>query len=153
MEGQVTLEQQFDEGTLHILRETVLAHAVAAGMADGRAADVMLAVHELAANAVRHGGGTGRVQMRAAGGELIFRVSDPGPAGPDGRAPGGAPGRPRPGGAARAQPWAYRPGHGLWLVRRVADHISAVSGPSGSQVTAVFALVPSDIPGGPGPAR
>jgi hypothetical protein len=66
----VTLEQQFDEGTLHILRETVLAHAVAAGMADGRATDVMLAVHELAANAVRHGGGTGRMQMRATGGEL-----------------------------------------------------------------------------------
>jgi hypothetical protein len=28
----VTLEQQFDAGTLRILRETVLAHAVAAGM-------------------------------------------------------------------------------------------------------------------------
>lgn len=152
----MTLEQQFDEGTLHILRETVLAHAVAAGMADGRATDVMLAVHELAANAVRHGGGTGRMQMRATGGELIFHVSDPGPTSPNGHALGGTPGQPHPGGAAQAQPWAYQPGHGLWLVRKVADHISAVSGPSGSHVTAVFALVPSDIPGGPaglGPAR
>jgi anti-sigma regulatory factor (Ser/Thr protein kinase) len=152
----VTLEQQFDDGTLHILRETVLAHAVAAGMADNRATDVMLAVHELAANAVRHGGGTGRVRMLATGGELIFHVSDPGPASPNGHAPGGTPGRQHPGGAAQPQPWAYQPGHGLWLVRKVADHISAVSGPSGSHVTAVFALVPSDLPGdptGPGPTR
>ncbi len=153
----MTLEQHFDEGTLHILRETVLAHAIAAGMADGRATDVMLAVHELAANAVRHGGGSGRMRMRATGGELIFDVSDPGPTSPNGHAPGGTPGRQRSGGtAAQAQPWAYQPGHGLWLVRKVADHISAVSGPSGSHVTAVFALVPDDIlggPAGPGPAR
>jgi anti-sigma regulatory factor (Ser/Thr protein kinase) len=146
----VTLEQQFNEGTLHVLRETVLAHAVAAGMADDRAADVMLAVHELAANAVRHGGGTGRMQMRVTGGELIFQVSDPGPTSLNGHAPG----RQHPGrAAAQAQPWPYQPGHGLWLVRKVADHISAVSGPSGSHVTAVFALVPSDIPEGPGPVR
>ena len=53
------LDQQFDEGTLHILREMVAAHASAAGMPDDRATDVMFAVHELAANAVRHGGGSG----------------------------------------------------------------------------------------------
>jgi serine/threonine-protein kinase RsbW len=153
----VTLEQQFDAATLHIVREAVLAHAAAAGMADDRAADVMLAVHELVANAVRHGGGTGRVQMHVTGGNLIFQVSDSGRAARNGHDPGGEPHRQHPGGTAEpVQPWPYQPGHGLWLVRGIADRVSAVSGPSGSHVTAVFAVVPNDIPGAPsgsGPAR
>ena len=45
------LDQEFTAGTLHILREAVLVHATAAGLPEARAADVMLAVHELAANA------------------------------------------------------------------------------------------------------
>ena len=48
----MTLDRQFGEGTLHILREAVLAHVAAAGMPDDRASEVMLVVHELAANAV-----------------------------------------------------------------------------------------------------
>ena len=143
------LDQQFDETTLHILREAVLAHAVAAGMADGRAADVMIAVHELAANAVRHGGGAGRVQMRVTGGDLIFQVSDPGTASRNGHSPGGTVRGQHRGTAAAAEPWPFQPGHGLWLVRRLANRISVASGPTGSQVTAVFAMVPSDIPDGP----
>jgi anti-sigma regulatory factor (Ser/Thr protein kinase) len=144
----VTLDQQFDEGTLHIVRETVLAHAAAAGMADERAVDVMLAVHELAANAVRHGGGTGRIQMRVTGGELVCRVSDPGPASRNGHAPGAKPRGQQPADfIAPAQSWPYQPGHGLWLVRQAADHISVISSPAGSKVTAVFALVPSDVAG------
>jgi anti-sigma regulatory factor (Ser/Thr protein kinase) len=147
----VTLErlnQQFDSGTLHILREAVLAHAVAAGMADDRAADVMVAVHELAANAVRHGGGAGRVQMRVTQGELVFQVSDPGTASGNGRAPGGAV-RTQHSGGAPTRSWPFQPGHGLWLVRRIADRISMISRPAGSQVTVVFAIVPSDVPDGP----
>jgi anti-sigma regulatory factor (Ser/Thr protein kinase) len=53
------LDQEFGETTLRVLRETVPAHATDAGMPEGRALDVMLAVHELAANAVEHGGGPG----------------------------------------------------------------------------------------------
>ena len=144
----MTLDQQFDQSTLHIVRETVLAHAAAAGMSDERALDVMLSVHELAANAVRHGGGTGRVQMQVNGGELVCRVSDPGPAVRNGHAPGGKPRGQQPGGTvASAPPWPYQPGHGLWLVRQAADHISVIRGPAGSQVTAVFVLVPSDVAG------
>ena len=152
----MTLDQQFDEGTLHIVRETVLAHAAAVGMADERAVDVMLAAHELAANAVRHGGGSGRIQMQLTGGKLVCRVSDHGPASRNGHAPGGNPRRQQPAGtSASAQPWPYQPGHGLWLVRQAADHISVVCGPAGSQVTAVFTVVTSDVPGNvarPGPA-
>ena len=75
------LDQEFGATTLRVLRETVLAHATAAGMPEGRALDVMIAVHELAANAVKHGGGTGHLRMSVTNGELICQVSDPGPAG------------------------------------------------------------------------
>ena len=76
------LDQEFGETTLRVLRETVLAHATAAGMPEGRALDVMLAVHELAANAVKHGGGTGHLRMSVTNGELICQVSDPSPPAP-----------------------------------------------------------------------
>ena len=51
----MALDQTFDADTLADLRKAVLAVATAVGMPDHRAAEVMLAVHELAANAVRHG--------------------------------------------------------------------------------------------------
>jgi hypothetical protein len=57
------LDQPFDAGTLYLLRQTVLAHAVAAVLPEPDASNVVLAIHELAANVVRHGGGTGRLQM------------------------------------------------------------------------------------------
>jgi anti-sigma regulatory factor (Ser/Thr protein kinase) len=83
--------------------------------------DVLLAVHELAANAVRHGAGAGRLLIRSAAGVLRCRVSDTGPG---------------------AGPWPLRAGHGLWLVRAVADEATASSGPHGSQVTISFGWSP-----------
>lgn len=143
----MTLNQQFDRTTLSSVRETALARAVAAGMTGERAADVMIAVHELAANAVLHGGGTGRMQMSAVGGELVIVISDSGPASLAGY-PAGAPGGQRPAGAADPA-WPYQPGHGLWLVRRVASRLSVDSGPAGSRVTVAFTLVRSDVRSGP----
>jgi len=139
-----TLDQEFGETTLRVLRETVLAHATAAGMPEGRALDVMLAVHELAANAVEHGGGTGRLRMSVANRELICQVSDPGPASSGLVRDTSA--SQRPGAIAGMSPWPYEPGHGLWLVRQIADHISVDSGPAGSQVTVAFTMLQSGIP-------
>jgi anti-sigma regulatory factor (Ser/Thr protein kinase) len=139
------LDQEFGETTLRVLRETVLAHATAAGMPEGRALDVMLAMHELAANAVKHGGGTGQLRMSVTNGELICQVSDPGPAS-SGFRRSGAPGSPLPGAAARTSPWPYVPGHGLWLVRQVADHISVNAGPAGSQIIVAFTMLRSRVP-------
>ncbi len=144
------MDQAFDADTLLDLRKAVLAVAAAAGMPNDRATEVMLAVHELAANTVRHGGGTGRVRMHAAAGELHCQVSDAGPggagpggagpggAGPGGAGPGGADGYPRRGGAVTT--WPVQPGHGLWLVQNVADRVSVAASPRGSEVTVVFAL-------------
>ena len=130
----MTLDQWFDADTLGELRRAVLAEAVAAGLAGDRADDIVLAVHELAANAVRHGGGTGRVRMQAATGELHCHVSD---GGPDDAAVG-APARART--ALAVGQWQIRPGHGLWLVRGVAEHLNIAAGSAGAEVTAVFAL-------------
>lgn len=136
-EAAVMLDQEFTAGTLHILREAVLAHATAAGLPEARATDVMLAVHELAANAVRHGGGTGRLRIRIAAGRLHCQVTDPGSAHVNGHLPAA---RADEGGGAAAQPWPYQPGHGLWLVRRAADQLTVTTGPGGSQVTVSFTL-------------
>lgn len=133
----MALNQAFDADTLHDLRKAVLAAATAAGMPEHRATEVMLAVHELAANAVCHGGGAGPARMRVVAGELHCQVSDAGPSTADGNA--------RRGGVRDARLWPIHRGHGLWLVRNVADRLSMASGPAGSEVSAVFALPrPSD---------
>ncbi len=120
--GAVTdFDERFDAATLPFLRERVTACAVGAGMPEDRAMYVTLAVHELAANAVRHGAGSGRLLMRATGGALRCQVSDAGPG---------------------TGPWPLRQGHGLWIVRAVADQVTASYGPHGSQVTAVFGWQP-----------
>lgn len=132
----MTLEHWFDAGTLPDLRRAVLAEAVADGMPVDRANDVVLAVHELAANAVRHGGGAGRLRMEAAFGELHCHVSDGGWGDADTRA--------RTGKTVAVRPWLIRPGHGLSLVRELADDLSITPGLVGSEVTAVFTLSRAD---------
>lgn len=114
------LDREFNAATLAGLRDAVLAFAGARGMSRGRATDVMLAVHELAANAVRHGPGHGRLRMRVTARTLRCEVSDPGQAGDD--------------------QWEVKEGHGLWLVGKTADHVSVTSGPEGSRITVRFAL-------------
>jgi anti-sigma regulatory factor (Ser/Thr protein kinase) len=134
------LDHRFDARGLSVLRAVVLAHAVAAGMPENRARDVMLAAHELAANAIRHGAGAGRLQVLAGDGMLRVQVHDAGPASLNGQA--GTAGRdgqdiPRGGGDGG---WPHRPGHGLWVVRQVADQVRVWRGPGGTVVTAAFAL-------------
>ncbi len=127
----MTLDRAFNADTLHVLRKVVQAEATAAGMPQDRAVEVTLAIHELAANAVRHGAGGGRLWMDTVAGQLLCHVSDAGAGSTDGRARGRGRG---------VRPWPVEPGHGLWLVRQVADHVSVATGPEGSKATAVFSL-------------
>jgi anti-sigma regulatory factor (Ser/Thr protein kinase) len=136
------LEQEFNADALHVLRKAVLACAMAAGMPESRATDVMLVAHELAANAVRYGGGRGRLCIWIAAGAMYCQVTDPGIPGFDGNPPAGTASR-GPVVTRGPSPWPYQPGHGLWLVRRAADNFTAMTGPGGSQVTASFALYSS----------
>jgi anti-sigma B factor antagonist len=78
---------------------------------------------------VPDGAGAGRLRMWEHDGALHCQVDDSGPpaaagdAGPDGNV---------------AERWPFLPGHGLWLVRLVADQISVLSGPAGTCATVVF---------------
>ena len=70
------LDQPFDADSLYALRAAVAAHATQAGLAQGRAEDLVIAVHELAANAVRHGAGHGRLRVWKSDQALLCEVSD-----------------------------------------------------------------------------
>ncbi len=70
------LDQEFDSGTLYALRAAVQAHASRAGLSEDRVGEVVLAVHELAANAIAHGAGHGRLRMWDLAGALSCEIVD-----------------------------------------------------------------------------
>jgi anti-sigma regulatory factor (Ser/Thr protein kinase) len=132
--GPALLEQDFDAGSLYALRSAVAAHAAEAGLPPDRVYDVVAAAHELAANAVRHGAGHGRLRLQAADGILTCQVGDDGPA---------TAGRVEYPGAEDETPWPAEHGHGLWLIGQVADQFTIDRGPAGTIVTAAFRVRPS----------
>jgi anti-sigma regulatory factor (Ser/Thr protein kinase) len=140
------LDREFDTDALAGLRAAVLGYATACGIPGDRAIDVMLAVHELAANTVCHGPGHGRLRINVTASTLRCEVSDPGLSSRDGRAPDGSGGQAT--GAAATVPWPVEEGHGLWLVHKAANCLRMTSGPHGSLATAVFTL-PAAAPPAP----
>src|ERR1700722_12528560 len=76
--GTPILDQAFDADSLYALRAAVAAHVTEAALAPGRADDLVIAVHELAANAVRHGAGHGRLRIWRSEAALLCEVSDDG---------------------------------------------------------------------------
>ncbi|HEX5302000.1 MAG TPA: ATP-binding protein [Streptosporangiaceae bacterium] len=135
--AQPAVDQSFDGDSLYAVRATVAAHASAAGIQEGRVRNVVLAVHELAANAVRHGAGQGRMRLWVTGDGIRCEVTDAGtpPAGANGGDQDtGARDAASPGAAL----WPVEHGHGLWLVREIADQFSLESGPSGTVAVVSF---------------
>jgi anti-sigma regulatory factor (Ser/Thr protein kinase) len=76
----------FGFGDLPTLRRTVTAWAARTGLPAERAADFVLAVHEIATNAVVHGSPAARLLLREQDGMVMAEISDRGrwqsPAGP-----------------------------------------------------------------------
>jgi len=130
---RLPLEQAFGPQCLYVLRAAVQAYAAATGMPGARAEDVKLAVHELAANAIQHGTGHGRLRMWQQNGSLHCQVDDDGPRGPAAQDPAG------PGGNAAARWPRVRP-HGLWLVYSLADQVTITSGTARTRAIAVFTV-------------
>jgi len=130
-DAQRILDLTLDADSLYRLRATVVAHAVSAGLPQRRADDMVIAVHELAANVIKHAGGHGKLAMWTQDQSVYCQVTDQGPAQAGAAA-----------GAARAPvpPWPIEAGHGLWLVRQLADQMSLRAGQAGSQATVRFAL-------------
>ncbi|WP_155368715.1 ATP-binding protein [Catellatospora vulcania] len=129
VDAVLLLELPFTETELVGLRSAVAAHASEAGVPADRVEVLVFVAYELATNAVRHGGGSGRLQLWAAADVVYCRISDEGPG-----IPAGVEGKVRP------EPGS--PGsRGLWLVRTFAEsmHITAGGGRSaGATVTAVI---------------
>jgi signal transduction histidine kinase len=88
--------------------------------------------HELSSNAVRHGGGTGRLRLWRTATALVVQVSDTGHGLAD------------PVQAGRTRPLPSVPGgRGLWIVRHLAA-MEVDQGVDGTTITATITL--------PGPA-
>lgn len=83
----------------------------------------MVAINELLTNAVRHGGGSGRVSLWRAAGAVVCEVADAGPGLPESLRLG--PVRP-----ASDQPGGW----GLWLAAELTDTFDMITGRAGTTV-------------------
>ncbi|MDQ7910698.1 ATP-binding protein [Phytohabitans sp. ZYX-F-186] len=127
-EGTVALDQPFDSDALYSLRAAVAAHAADLGAGEELVEELVVVANELASNAVRHGGGTGRLRLWRAGDLIRCEVSDAGPGLADGEA-----------GHEPVPVTAYG-GRGLWVVRQMSDEVDVRTSPAGATVTAAFVV-------------
>ena len=124
------------------LRRLVAGQCAAAGLTGTRLDDFVLAVHEIAANAIVHAGAGGRLILRRAAGGLRCLVADTLPKTP---ASCPAPRRrdtrewPREA-AGPGEPIGTDNGRGLWLAATLADELSITSGPDSTIVSLYMRL-------------
>jgi anti-sigma regulatory factor (Ser/Thr protein kinase) len=130
--GSVTLRRELCVGDLVSVRQDVLDHAVAAGVPDGRTADLALAVHEVAANSLEHAGGAGLLRIWQDEEALVCEIRDVG------RIQDPLVGRTLPA-------WDDEGGRGLWLANHLCDLVQVRSGRSGTTVRILTWLQP--VPG------
>jgi anti-sigma regulatory factor (Ser/Thr protein kinase) len=104
------------------VRELVRASATAAGLPPARVAEVVLAAHEVAMNALTHGRGQGALRVWNAGDELVCEVEDRGPGIADSHA-----------GLLPPDPTSPR-GRGLWIARQLCNAVEIESANPGARV-------------------
>ena len=120
--------RDFTIDDLRTLRHDVTQFARASGLTDPVLYRFVLAVHELATNAVRHGGGQGRLELRCTPNQLCCQVSDHGPGMPQIQT------RIRPAVDALS-------GRGLWLAQH-AGKLACTSDDHGTIVTLTCTISP-----------
>lgn len=103
------------------IRRTIESWAGAQGLEPSRASDLALAVHEAAANSIRHGGGRGLLRWWGEHDAVVCQTADAGIL----RDPLAGRALPRPGAAG---------GRGLWLVNHCCDLVQIRSGTTGTTV-------------------
>ena len=113
-------ELHFDRDTLHQLRAAAGLEAAEAGLSEHRASDVVLAVAELAANSVVHGGGRGTATIWRDPQALVIEVHD------NGLIDQPLAGRIRPSPTQES-------GRGLWVANQVCDLVQIRSNPAGTR--------------------
>ncbi len=127
------------------LRHQVAAQCAAAGLTGTRLDDFVLAVHEIAANAIVHAGAGGRLILRRAASGLRCVVADtipkgtvscPAPRSADMRETAAA----AVAEAEPGEPIGADSGRGLWLAATLADELSITSGPDSTIVSLYMRL-------------
>lgn len=117
-----------DGPALGAVRRAVAAEARIAGLSGERSADLTLAVHEIAANTVEHGGGNGSLAVWADGDVFCCQLSD-----------GGHIIDPLAGRIPIPAPQATG-GRGLVLVNHLCDLVRVHTGPGGTTIRLHMAL-------------
>jgi anti-sigma regulatory factor (Ser/Thr protein kinase) len=120
---EVLLTETFDHSSITALRHAVASSVRVAGLDGQRLDDFVVAVNELLTNAVRHGGGLGRVALWRQDGAVVCEVSDSGA------------GLPGPWSQRSVRPPADQPGGwGLWLAEELTDSFQLTTGNGGTTV-------------------
>ena len=123
MSDTVLLSCQFDRDAITETRHGVAACAAGVGLAGPRLEAFVLAVNEIMSNAVRHGGGSGRIRLWRTAAGVACEISDGGPGAPPERLNG-----------HRLPPTTATGGRGLWLARHQCDTFDVESGGAGTTV-------------------
>ncbi|MGW6055982.1 ATP-binding protein [Streptomyces sp. NPDC055189] len=130
--GRATLiEHPFTMADLARLRFLVTRRAEDAGLCEPRLSDFVLAVHEVASNAVVHGGGKGRIHLALTDEGLRCSITDSGPGLilPKPCEP-----------ATLPEADEAENGRGLWLAQALTDRCEVTVSESGTTVTLVAFL-------------
>lgn len=126
------LARDFTAEDIVELRRAVTRLAEDNGLADVALYRFVVAVHEIVVNAIRHGGGHGRLEMWRADANLFCRISDHGR------------GMPTERGLARPAIDATT-GRGLWLARRPCEVTTSSDG-TGTTITLTCPITPAGRP-------
>ena len=116
-----TLGLPFDGTMLAVVRDVVRTEAAAARLDTSTTDDLVLAVHEVAANSVQHGGGSGSVLVWHGAGSLVVEVQDLGVI--DDVLVGRG-----------AVDLGSENGRGVWIANQLVDLVQVRSGRHGTQV-------------------
>ncbi|MEV4411671.1 ATP-binding protein [Catellatospora sp. NPDC049609] len=118
------LDVEFVADDLYTLRAAVNAHAAEFGLAEAGLSRLLVVATELATNAIRHGGGAGRLRLWRADGAIYCQVSDAGSGIADPVRAG-----------TELVPLSEHGGRGLWVVRQFTDGFDITDGRPGAIVT------------------
>ncbi|MDI6105212.1 STAS domain-containing protein [Actinoplanes sp. NEAU-A12] len=123
------LAEPFDRAGIRLVRQRLSSYAASCGISEQEQYKLVLAASEIMANAVLHGGGSGRITASRRGDRLCLEVVDHGPGIPRhylGERP-----RPRPGRIGSS---------GLWLADQICERVDIDTGRDGTTVRLVFVL-------------
>jgi anti-sigma regulatory factor (Ser/Thr protein kinase) len=119
--------RSFDARSLRALRQAV-NDRIGNDLDDLSRSEFVLAVHEIATNAVRHGGGAGELRLWRMDSQFWCEIVDQGTGIPRGRLDGR---RPKPG---------HIGGWGLWLARQICSTVEIETGRTGTRVRLCYPL-------------